>query len=67
MPIDGENKLLISGSTLCMDLVPAEYANRLARYDDLSFLDDEERQHLLKRGHLTELASTRELSEFKKS
>lgn len=65
--IDGENTLLISGSTLCMDLVPAEYANRLAHHDDLSFLGDEERQHLLKRGHLTELAPARELSEFKKT
>ncbi len=65
--IDSENTLLISGSTLCMDLVPTEYAARFSSGKDLSFLSGQEQQHLLERGHLTQLTPTQELAEFKKS
>ena len=59
--------LLYSGSTLCVDLVPTEYANLLAQGADLSFLSPEEKKHLLKRGHLTNLTPAQELVEFKKT
>ena len=65
--IDGGNTLLFSGSTLCMDLVPAEYAKRLAQGADLSFLSPGEKKHLLGRGHLTGLTRARELAAFKKT
>jgi uncharacterized protein len=58
--------LLFSGSTLCIDLVPAEYAHQLSEGHDLSFLLPEEIKHLLKRGHLTDLTPKRELEEFRK-
>jgi uncharacterized protein len=61
------NVLLFSGSTLCMDLVPAEYAKLLSQDEDLSSLSPEEREHLLKRGHLTDLTPGGELAEFRKT
>ncbi len=65
--IDSGNTLLISGSTLCMDLVPRDYATRFSSGKDLSFLSGQEQQHLLERGHLTQLTPAQELAEFKKS
>lgn len=59
--------LLYNGSTLTIDLVPTEYATLLSRGDDLSFLSPEEKEHLLKRGHLTVLTPKRELEEFRKT
>lgn len=58
--------LLYSGSTQCIDLVPTEYASLLSDGDDLSFLSSEEKEHLLRRGHLTALTHKRELEEFRK-
>ncbi len=58
--------LLFNGSSLCIDLVPTEYANLLSRGEDLSFLSQEEKEHLLKRGHLTALTPRLELEEFRK-
>lgn len=58
--------LLYNGSTLCIDLVPNEYALQLTDGHDLSFLLPEETQHLLQRGHLTLLSPKRERDEFKK-
>ena len=58
--------LLYNGSTLCIDLVPNEYARQLTDGHDLSFLLPEEKQHLLNRGHLTTLSPKRELEEFRK-
>lgn len=58
--------LLYSGSTLCIDLVPTEYARLLTEADDLSFLSEEEERHLVRRGHLTRLAPASELREFRK-
>lgn len=58
--------LLFSGSTLCIDLVPTKYARQLSEGQDLSFLLPEEKEHLLKRGHLTVLTPKRELEEFRK-
>ena len=59
--------LLYNGATLCMDLVPVEYARRLAEGADLSFLAPEETEHLVKRGHLTPYSPQRELAEFRKT
>jgi uncharacterized protein len=58
--------LLFNGSTLCIDLVPTEYVRLLSDGHDLSFLLPEEKQHLVKRGHLTALTPKRELEEFRK-
>ncbi|MGZ4857285.1 MAG: hypothetical protein ACXVZU_02850, partial [Methanobacteriaceae archaeon] len=58
--------LLFNGATLCIDLVPTEYASRLSNGDDPSFLSPEEKQHLLERGHLTALTHKRELEELRK-
>lgn len=58
--------LLYSGSTQCIDLVPTEYASLLSDGKDLSFLSPEEKEHLLRRGHLTTLTHKGELEEFKK-
>ena len=51
---------------LCIDIVPIEYVRLLSDGHDLSFLLHEEKQHLLKRGHLTALTPRRELEEFRK-
>ncbi len=64
--IDNGTTLLYNGSTLCIDLVPTEYARALSDGSDLSFLMPEETQHLLNRGHLTALSPKRELKEFRK-
>src|SRR5512139_162044 len=58
--------LLYNGATLCIDLVPTEYARLLSEGHGLSFLLPEEQQHLVKRGHLTPLTPKRELEEFRK-
>lgn len=61
--------LLFHGATLCIDLVPTVYADRLtdpATPLDLSFLSPGEKSHLLKRGHLTAWSRRRELAEFRK-
>lgn len=58
--------LLFNGATLCMDLVPADYAERIAGGKDLGFLTAEEIGHLLRRGHLTDLPPALELEEFRK-
>jgi len=57
--------LLYCGSTLCIDLVPTEYARLLTEAGDLSFLSPAEEQHLVRRGHLTRLTARRELEEFR--
>ena len=58
--------LLYNGSTLCIDLVPSEFAQHISEGRDLSFLLPEEKQHLVQRGHLTSLTPKRELEEFRK-
>lgn len=65
--IDEEQSLLFGGATLCMDLVPREYAEQLCTRQDVSFLDDDEKQYLTERGHLTTLSPSRELAEFRKT
>jgi len=57
--------LLFSGISLCMDLVPKNYAKRML-VDDFSMLSDRECDHLCDRGHLTTLSREQELDEFKK-
>ncbi len=57
--------LLYSGSTQCIDLVPTDYATSLSDGNELSFLSMEEKDHLLKRGHLTALTCKQEFEEFK--
>lgn len=59
--------LLYNGATLCIDLVPSDFARLISEGRDLSFLLPEERQHLLQRGHLTTLTPKGELEEFRKS
>ncbi len=58
--------LLFHGSTLCIDQVPTKYAQLISNAGDLSFLSPEEKQHLLKRGHLTTFTPKKELEEFRK-
>lgn len=65
--IDDDQSLLFGGATLCMDLVPREYAERLCTGQDVSFLSNDERQYLTERGHLTNLSVSRELAEFRKT
>ncbi len=57
--------LLFNGLSFCIDVVPKEFAAAIARGEDLSFLTDEERTHLLQRGHLTYLTQDQERDEFK--
>ncbi len=59
--------LLYNGSTLCIDLVPTEYARSMSEGAELSYLSPEETEHLLKRGHLTTFSPKRELDEFRKT
>lgn len=61
---DGRS-LLFNGFSLCMDLVPQSYSENLLK-NDLSMLSLDEKNHLLKRGHLTELSPKQELSAFRK-
>jgi uncharacterized protein len=52
------NALLYNGFSACIDVVPSEIAHLLATCregGDLSFLVPAEKEHLLKRGHLTNL------------
>lgn len=58
--------LLFNGHSLCIDLVPTDFARELSEGGDLSFLLPEEKQHLLNRGHLTALSAAREAGELKK-
>lgn len=61
--------LLFNGATMCIDLVPTDYAHLLTANttrQDLAFLSAEEKEYLLHRGHLTALTPRRELEEFKK-
>ena len=59
--------LLYNGATLSIDVVPTEYITLLYRGgDDLSPLTPQNKEHLLKRGHLTDLTPKRELEEFGK-
>lgn len=58
--------LLYNGSSLCIDRLPTDYARKLRDNTDLSFLSPEEKEHLLRRGHLTRWSERRELEEFKK-
>ncbi len=57
--------LLFSGISLCVDLVPRDYWDSM-RKDDFSFLTREEKEHLLNRGHLTNLTRAKELEAFKR-
>ncbi len=57
--------VLFNGRTLCMDIVPADYAKKIEK-GSVSFLTHEEREHLLNRGHITSFSPERELEEFKK-
>jgi len=59
--------LLYNGSTLCIDLVPTKYVDRLSGGEDPSFLSKEEKEYLLKRGHLTDLSPENELKGFRKT
>jgi len=61
---DGRS-LLFNGFSLCMDLVPKSYSEKLSK-NDLSMLSPEEEDHLLKRGHLTLLSPKQELSAFRR-
>lgn len=63
------NSLLYNGLSLCIDAVPSEMANRLLlsrEGGDFSFLVPGEREHLVKRGHLTTLTVTEERDEMEK-
>jgi len=64
--VGNETTLLYNGATLCIDLVPTEFARLIADGCDMSFLLPEEKQHLLNRGHLTTFTQKRELEEFRK-
>lgn len=52
------NSLLYNGFSMCVDVVPSDFAHRLVSSGDggdFSFLLPGERDHLVSRGHLTEL------------
>ena len=57
--------LLFSGISLCMDLVPKNYLESMMK-NDYSLLSNEEKDHLVNRGHLTTLSRKQELDAFKK-
>ncbi len=61
------NALLFNGLSMCIDVVPSDFAGAIMAGGDLSFLSDEERRHLLDRGHLTYLTRDRERDEFRKT
>jgi uncharacterized protein len=65
--VENGSSLLYNGSTLCMDLVPTEYANLLAAGAGLDFLSPEEKKHLEARGHLTSLSPEEERAEHRKT
>ncbi len=61
------NSLLYNGLSLCIDVVPSDIARNLIAYKeggDFSFLLPVEKEHLLKRGHLTELTVKDEQGEM---
>ena len=49
-----------------MNIVPTEYPRLLSEDHNLSFLLPEEKEHLLKRGHLAALTPRREVEEIRK-
>lgn len=65
--IENGTSLLYNGSTLCMDVVPTEYANLLSAGADLNFLSPEEKEHLEARGHLTSVTPEEERAEHRKT
>ena len=63
------NSLLYNGFSMCIDVVPSEIACKLVSSgegEDFSFLMPAEKEHLLKRGHLTELSVTGERESMRK-
>ena len=63
------NSLLYNGFSMCMDAVPSDIARRLVAYredDDFSFLMPDEKEYLVKRGHLTSLTVADERVEMEK-
>jgi uncharacterized protein len=61
------NSLIYNGFSVCMDVVPSEIANRLTASVDggeFSFLTPAEKEHLVKRGHLTGLTIDEEQEEM---
>ena len=65
--IEDGTSLLYNGSSLCMDLVPTEYAKLLSEGAELNYLSAEEREHLAARGHLTSLTPDEERAEYIKT
>jgi len=63
---DGD-ALLFNGLSMCIDVVPGDFAKAIMGGADLSFLTDEERAHLVERGHLTHLSAGQERDEFRKT
>ncbi|MCE5333341.1 MAG: hypothetical protein LLG06_02005, partial [Desulfobacteraceae bacterium] len=62
------NSLLYNGFSMCMDVVPSEIARALISSregGDFSFLLPVEKEHLLKRGHLTTLSAAGEQDEMR--
>jgi uncharacterized protein len=57
--------VLFSGISSCVDLVPQNYVESMTK-NDFSILSNEEKDHLVKRGHLTTLSRKQELDAFKK-
>ena len=63
------NSLLYNGFSMCIDVVPSEIAHRLVSSEeggDFSFLMPAEKEHLVKRGHLTTLTITGEREAMRK-
>ncbi|MCE5336862.1 MAG: radical SAM protein [Desulfobacteraceae bacterium] len=61
--------LLYNGFTSRMDLIPSDVGRMLMTsrdFGDFPFLLPAEKEHLVKRGHLTELTARGELEEFRK-
>ncbi|MBF0299816.1 MAG: radical SAM protein [Oligoflexia bacterium] len=60
--------IIFNGSTLCIDLLPTEYINEILNLGDTCnfSLSEEEKQHLINRGHLTTLTVKQEIDAFKK-
>ncbi len=57
------NSLLYNGFSMCIDVVPSGVARLLAASvegEDISFLSPAEKEHLVKRGHLTTLTKAAE-------
>ena len=63
------NSILYNGFSMCIDVVPSEIAHRLVSSgegEDFSFLMPAEKEHLVKRGHLTTLTVKGEQAEVSK-